>query len=324
MRLPSPKIFLGYICAVSAALFWGFHTIVIRYLTASNVPALGIAAIRLFIASALLTILLILFGFSKKGRMFEKFPYEKFFWFTVFGLTVNFFLFHIGLKYTIASDAILLEALSPVIVLVLIILFLPARIRHLQRETNVLRKILFIFLAGAIGSSLLLINDPKDLLLQGELKLKGDLLEFGAMFFFALFMLGSHEFQQRHPETHPFKITAHLFFFCGLFLAPFVPWNFLFHLTTLQWIWILILSVFSTAISYALWQTATKYLDVLPLVLLFCLSSVFTVLIESIVFRLEVSPKLIVGALLILTASIVTQIMTARRKLISPQETLEA
>ncbi len=318
--LPKPATFLGYICGISAAMFWGFHTLIIRYLSADGVPALGIAAVRAFIASFLLSVVFALVSIFKKQSPFEKIPYGKFFWLAVCGLAINFFLFHVGLKFTIASDAILLESLSPVIVLLLIIFFLPERVSHLQKEGSMLRKILFIFLAGAVGTSLLLINDPRDLLIRHDLKLRGDLLEFSAMFFFALFMLGSHEFQNRNQHISPIKITSHFFFFTGLFLAPFVPWNFLSALTATQWIWILVLSIFSTSASYLLWQTATKYLNILPLVILFSLSSVFTVLIESLVFQLELSFKLVLGAILVLSASIATQIISERKKLLRTSE----
>lgn len=314
IKLPSPKIFIGYVCGITAAMFWGFHAVLIRYLVSQEVPAVGVAAFRLLTGSIILAVISTAVSAAKRKGTSIPFPYGIFFWMAVLGLAVNFLFFHVGLKYTIASDAILIEALAPVTVFALALFLLRERIAHLRAGFDSLRKILFIFIMATIGASLLLINDPKDILIQSDLKLRGDLWEFGAMLFFALFMVGSHEFQQRNPTVHPFRMTSRLFLFSGIMLVPFVPWSFLWTLTEIQWIWLLVLTVFSTVLNYSLWQIASKYLHILPMALLFSLSSVFTVIVESFVFNLEISLKFLIGGILILGASIYTQILDAKKE----------
>lgn len=318
--LPPPDKFLGFIAGITASVFWGFHPVVIRFLTAESVSPAAISALRLLIGSSTITLVyLFARAFRRKGTE-KPFLYNKFFWLGVAGLSLNFFFFHLGLQYTIASNAILLEAFAPVVVLLLVILFLPQRLGGMARNPSMLKKVLLLVLAGSIGSSLLIVNQPKHALLQPELKLTGDLIEFGAMFFFALYLLSAHEYQQRSSSQSPLKVTAHYLFFCGLLMIPFIPWKELAGYTTLQWFWIFILGIFSTNISYVLWQTATKFLDVVPLALLFSLSSIFNVAIESLIFQLDLSFTLILGALLILGASVATQWFVSKNKLSSPVE----
>lgn len=323
--LPPPGKFLGFIGGVTASIFWGYHPVLIRYLTSEGVSPLSIASLRLLIGSSLLALFIFVSGLFTK-RVFQtavdkkSFQYTKYFWFGVLGLTANFLLFHLGLKYTIASNAILLEAFAPVVVLILVILFLPRRLGAMARNPRMLRYILLVVIAGSIGSSLLVVNQPKNLPLGPSLKFLGDLIEFGAMFFFALYFLSAHEYQQRSSGYPPLKITAHYLFFSGLLIAPFVPWRELQMYTANQWVWIITLSALSTSLAYGLWQKAAKYLDVIPLALLFGLSSIFNVAIESFVFQLDLSPALLLGTVLILASSIASQWLISRYKISSAGE----
>lgn len=319
MNSESKKMLIGYLCAVGAVVFWGFDTVVIRWLIQQKIDPFLVGDLRLFIGSAVLALIVITFGITG-NRNFPRVHYSKFFWLITLSLAVNFLLFHKGLEFTIASDAVLLEAFAPVMVLIITMLILPERIKHLLIHPGVPQTVLKIVIIGSIGSSLLLINDPKDLLIQSNIKLIGDIIEFIAMLAWALVMLGMHEYQKREENKNSVAVTAQFLFFAAIIIAPFVNWSNLNIITSVQWFWILILGVFSTAVAYVLWHIASKFLDIFPLVAIFNFVSIFTVVIESIVLKLPISWKLLIGGALILYASMRAKLLNEKYKILTKEE----
>lgn len=312
MTTPMKKnLVLGYFCGIMATVLWGFHTVVIRWLIQQGIDPFMVSVLRLLIGSFILS----LFALKHTITTWRKRPsikYSKFFWVITVSLAMNFILFHKGLEFTIASNAILLEAFSPVMVIIILMLFIPERMKHLIEQKGMPQAILRIVVMGSIGSSLLLINDPKDLLIKSDVKFIGDIIEFAAMFFWALVMLGMHEYQKRNDNPNILMSTAQFLFVAALIVSPFVPWKEILLISPIQWIWIMILGTFSTGISYALWHLASKHLDVFPLITLFNFASIFTVITESIVLKLVISWKLVVGGALILYAAMKAKIINAK------------
>lgn len=313
------KIIIGYACAFGAVIFWGFHGVVIRSLIKEGVDPFLIGVLRLFIGAAVLALI------SSLIRLKQKTPvvplnYSKFFWLIAVSLALNFLLFHKGLEFTIASDAILLEAFSPVMVLVIIMLFLPSKMNYLLKQPNLPQKILQTIIIGSIGSSFLLLNDPGDLLSSSHSKIVGDVIEFFAMFAWTLVLLGMHEYQQREKPHDTIAATAQFLFFAGLIISPFAKWSGINALTQNEWFWILILGVFSTSGAYALWHFASKYLDIFPLITIFNFTSIFTVINESLVLGLRITWKLIVGGILILYSAMQAKIIDSKYKILEKEE----
>lgn len=320
MNLEKRKLFIGYLCAISATIFWGFDTVVIRWLIHDGVNPFLIGDLRLFIGSAVLSLFVIGIGIFRKKNL-QAFTSSKFFWIITVSLALNFILFHKGLEFTIASDAVLLEAFAPVMVILITMLFLPKSVEHLLRHPGIPQKILQIVVIGSVGSSLLLINEPTGSFLKPNAKLIGDLIEFAAMGAWALVLLGIHEFQKQSGEQAVLASTANFLFIAGLILAPFVPWKELAGISYTQWLWILGLGVFSTGFAYVLWHKASKYLDLVPLITIFNLVSIFTVLTESIVLDLEITWKLVLGGILILYAAFHAKVINERYKIVKTEET---
>ncbi|MFA6521212.1 MAG: DMT family transporter [Candidatus Gracilibacteria bacterium] len=312
------KMIIGYTCAVAATMFWGIHAVIIRWLLNGGVHPFLVGDLRLFIGSTFLAVVVSFTTLIKEKKLFPKVHYSKFFWLISISLAVNFVIFHIGLKYTIASDAILLEAFSPIAVLVIVMIFMPDKIKHLMKVADLPYKILLTLVIGSIGSALLLINDPKDLLITSHSKLIGDAIEFVAMFTWALVLLGMHEYQQREGSKYNIlAATSQFLFFAGVMLAPFVPWTEMTAISSQQWIWITVLSVGSTGISYVLWHLASRYLDIFPLMTLFSLASIFTIITESAFLGLQITWKLAIGAGLILYAAIQAKKINSKYKTVN-------
>ncbi|MBI4994155.1 DMT family transporter [Candidatus Peregrinibacteria bacterium] len=319
MNIEKKKIAIGYLCAIGAVVFWGFDTVVIRWLIQQKIDPFLVGDLRLFIGSAVLALIVAVEGIIG-NHSWERVRYSKFFWLITLSLAVNFLLFHKGLEFTIASDAVLLEAFSPVMVLIIVMLFLPSKIKHLLIHPGMPQTVLKIVIIGSIGSSLLLINDPKDLLIQSNIKLIGDIIEFIAMFAWALVMIGMHEYQKREQNKNSIAVTAQFLFFAAIIITPFINWSNLNIITSTQWFWILILGVFSTGAAYVLWHTASKFLDILPLITLFNFVSIFTITIESIALNMPISWKLLIGGALILYASMRAKLINDKYKILTKEE----
>lgn len=308
------KTLIGYFCGLVAVSFLGFHSVVIRELAQQNVNPEMIAALRLLIGAAtILLVTLLMRLFAKKSEV-EKFTikYDRYFWLTVFGLALNFILFHQGLKYTYASNAILIETFAPIFVLFFLIFFLPQRIAFLKKRHDLVSRLVLIVLIGSVGSSLLLNSGSKDHFINLNNKFVGDIMEFLAMLFYAMFFIGSNEYKKRHMTSSSFATAGQFLLYAGLLVAAVVPFltdfeDFL-AITPNQWFWIFILGFFSTGITYTLWHIASKYLRVITLSLLFSLSAVATVVLENIVFGTEITWKVVVSSILILSASVIAEL----------------
>lgn len=315
----SRHVIIGYFCAIGASLFWGFHSVIIRILISDGVDPFLIASLRLFIGSALLSIIVALWSVAKRSG-YPRVRYSPFFWLISVCLGINFLLFQKGLEFTIASDAVLLEAFSPVMVLIIVMLFFPKRINHLLIHPGIAKKILYTVIIGSIGSSLLLINDPKELVISHNLKLIGDIIQFIAMILWAVVMLSMHEYQKREPGSNIVAATAQFLLCAALITAPFSRWSEISSLTTTQWGWILVFGIFSTAGAYILWHIASKYLDVLPLITIFNLTSIFTIITESLVLGLRISWQLFLGGAFILYAATRAKRINAKYKILEKGE----
>lgn len=307
-------ILLGYVCGITAAVLRGFHAVVIRVLINQGVDPFLIGSLRLFVGSAILALIIGVTSTARR-KSFPKIPYSPFFWLISISLGVNFLLFHKGMEFTTASDAVLLQAFAPVMVLIIVMLLIPNRMEHLMRQPQLPQRVLQIIILGSVGSSLLLINEPADIFITTKAKFIGDIIEFIAMFAWALVLLGMHEYQKREPNHDSLTATAQFLFVGGIVMAPFVPWSELAALTNEQMFWILILAVFSTGISYFLWHLASKYLDVFPLMTIFNFGSVFNVTTETLVLGLKLTWKLVVGGLLILYAAVHAEVINTKYKI---------
>lgn len=319
MRTLLRQKYIGYICAFLAAFFLGFHSIIIRYLELQQVNPYLIITSRLFIGAFFLTIFVFMQRLWKREKMFQpgKFRYGKFFWIAAVGLGLNFIFFHQGLNYTIASNAILLETFSSVMVLLLILVFFPEKAKNFQSKRPLLTRLFFLVILGSIGSTLLIVHTPEDIVPQHNMKMLGDLLEFVAMLFFALFFIGSSEHRKENSEANPLETSRRFLFVAGCMVAVLLPFSISFEsiarMTLEQWLFILLIGILSTGITYTLWYHASKYLNVVSLALMFNLSSVFTVLWESVFFKLQISWSIILGAALIMYASVSAEMIMSKK-----------
>ena len=68
-------------------------------------------------------------------------------------------------------------------------------------------------------------NNAKDQVIIYEQKFIGDIIEFIAMFAWALVMIGMHEYHQREKKQIFCSATAQFLFVAAVIMIPFVPWR---------------------------------------------------------------------------------------------------
>ncbi|MEM7173483.1 MAG: DMT family transporter, partial [Pseudomonadota bacterium] len=242
-----------------AAFFWGTHSVIVRYLT-SDLAGISIAVFRLYIAAAVLYVILKLHG---RGASFSL--RDKALLWTTFGVVTNYILFHVGLEHTTASAAMMLENTAPFFVLLFLVLLFRERIRMVE------------VLATGIAVFGVFFTVRGDVVLAGE-ALEGDILELLAGLTWAIFLLGSAKAVGQTSST----IERIAFLFNVLFLSAvaLTPLAFFFPLrgtVEIHGIFLLVLlGVFPTALASYLWYEAAARLSATSASLLFTLSVVFT------------------------------------------------
>ena len=304
MKNKKKTLIISYICAISATLCWGIHSILIRHLIQEGIDYNNIAITRLIGGALFLWILLCIF--QKKQKIKNSFQYDWIFFVGVIGFAFNFFFFHQGLQYTFASHALLIETFSPIFVLIMSLLIFPYRLKELKNSGKTSYLFLVLVLTS-IGSSLLL-NDSEQSIAQ-EITLKGDILVGVSTIFFAMFFLSANIVRQRCKQSN-LEVTIKFLFFSGIILLPFIDIYSFKTITLIQWSLLAVVTILCTATAYYLWNYATKYINVHSQTILFNLGAINTIIFESLIGDFYISWKIIIATVIIITASIHAQKLT--------------
>ncbi len=270
-----------------AAFLLGTHAVIVRYLTADMAGAV-IATLRLYIACLCLGLFIRL-----KGHKLEWPKMTKIHLLTVVGFCVNFIFFHIGLGYTTATNAMLIENSAPVFLL--IILFF---VKHEE-----IRLIEVVAILVAVAGVFVTVRHDIDL---AGYELLGDLDELIAAVAWAVFILGSSTLTR--ACSTPIERLAILFqvmLIGSIVLTPFL----FFYAFGMSWFDLLLLvgmGVFSTAMAYALWYQAIAEISPLSASLYFALTVVFTLLNENIFLNEPLTLDMGLGAAMIVVAVLLT------------------
>lgn len=314
----------GYLAGLGASFFWGIHSVLIRKLTQEGVNPYLIAGLRLYIGViAIFLILNLQKIFVRRKRNVQektkavkgsKVHQDYFFWFAALSLGINFLFFQAGLRFTLASDANLIQNFSPVAVLLLSSLAIGYRIKEIAPTQKYWMQVFQVVLVGSIGASLVLINDVNNIIVPNHEKLFGDFLEFIGMIFFSLFVIFSSEFAKKYEHVSSLRITMYMLAVASIPVTFFVPFQDIMNLSMNHWMLIIFIGLFSTGIAYFLWHAASKRLNVVPLTLNLIYIGIITVLTEVVFLDLVIDWKIIVGGLMMVTASMFAEIMNYRVK----------
>lgn len=286
--MPNTKLFQnGLVLGFLAAFLWGTHSVIVRYLT-SDLGGLQIAVTRLFIAALAIYCMLRVMRVSVSIRLSD--------WnfrLAVLSTVVNYILFHIGLEYTGAANAMVLENTAPFFVLVFLYFFADTPVSR----TDVLATALAI-----LGVFLTVYQDFQG----GGDPLFGDLLEIGAGLSWAVFLISSSRAMRNSESTaERLNFLFGIFLCSGVLLLPLAVFS-LQVPTANDVVFLILLGVLPTALAYYLWYEAAARVSTLTATLMFAASVVFTFINSALFLGAAITPIAALGAVLIVAAVFLT------------------
>ncbi len=197
-----------YLLLTLAVFFWAGNFIVGRAVRA-DIPPVALAFWRWFIAALLVTVM------ARRYLPADLAEIRRH-WLIVLLLSISGIaafntLVYIGLQYTIAVNALLMQSLMPVLIVGLSFLLFRERINSIQAVG------VFISLAGALA---IIGRGDIDVLLSLSMN-RGDILVFIAVAGYAGYSIGL----RKRPTVHPLSLVAVTFIVGDLLLLPLYIWE---------------------------------------------------------------------------------------------------
>lgn len=306
--LKSKKI-IWYLLIISCTLIWSLHALAIRYLIVDySIDANFITFIRFLWWGLFLLILSI--SLTKTENITKLFLPKhhilknKNFILAVLFLFLNFFVFHISLKYTFASDWLLMETLAPMIVFLLLLFLFPKKVYKISN----LRKIFIAVLIWSVWAALIAANYSNILWISFQEKIFGNLVQFIWMIFFGCFMIYSWELKKNYHWMSNLAITAIVLLWWAFLSIPLFMWwlDSIYMINDLNSLMIvLFLTIWATWIAYYLWYLSMHYLNIITLAIFINLTWIISIFFEWMIYKdiSFMSWKLILWWILIFASS---------------------
>jgi len=222
-------------------------THIVAKVVLQDVDPFTLTIVRTLISAVAMGLILILRGKTPAVRRED---YMMFFWLAFLGVPLNQFLFLYGLRYTIPSNAALLYATTPVIVLVFSHVALGERLTRLKAAGVVL---------GFTGVTIVIFERGLSASMD---YLFGNMMIFIAVIAWALYTVYGRKMIVRYGpiETSALSLIGGtiLFLPAGIFSALHFPFA---SLTAKHWLGIGYLSIVTSVISYLLWYYALARIE---------------------------------------------------------------
>lgn len=307
------KKILAYFLGFLSACIWGINAIMIRQLVHDGENVFFTVWARLMMGGIFLLVISFFDRiFFKRRHRVEKIQYNRYFWLMVIGLVGNFLLYHAGMQFTLASNAIIIENFSSIVVLLAVGLFTPYVAREIgQSKRDILKMIGAVFI-GSIGASLVFSYFPSNLVADYRTKLFGDFIEIFAMVFFAIFVMSSNLYMKQQG-VQSLRVTSQVLLLGSIVFSPLVLSQPIPRLTSEEWIWMSTIGIVSTGLAYTFWNIASKTLPVIPASLLLNFRVMVTLAIEYWFFGLQLGISMLLGVALIIFASIMAEKLSSKR-----------
>ncbi len=270
-----------------AAFFWGTHSVIVRFLT-TDLHGLTIAALRLYIAAAILFLILkvikVPVSINLKDSNLQV---------AVVSTVINYIFFHIGLEHTSASNSMMLENTAPFFVLVFLFFLANEKIR---------RRDMWATAIAIVGVFLTISNDIS----MGGEELEGDLLEIVAGISWAGFIISSSRALKGSVNTGERINFLFAVFICSALLLTPTLLMYPIEATQTDIFWLFVLGVVPTALAYYFWYEAAARVSVVTASLMFTLSVIFTFINAALFLGEVLGVNSIIGAVLIVCGVLMT------------------
>lgn len=300
-HIPMKPRYIYLLFALLSAGLWGVMLPIIRYLIVNGVSPLFISIVRLWLGSLTLFLVVLLFKKKVDFRIQNK---KFFFILTIFGITLNFILMHLGLQFTYSNTAILLAYTVPIWVLLFMFIFFKEKISALKIIAVIVSAIgiVFVFLGNATKSQIFSVS-------------LGDVFELLSAVTFAFFIVGSAKFLKLNQISNidRLELLMKIFFFSAVFLIPtlfFININ----VTFIQMLIILGLGIFQTAVAHGLWYSSISKISPVTISLVFNLIIIFSFVISWLFLDEKFNIFILVGGVLIILSIFLSENIKFIRK----------
>ncbi len=291
---PMKPRYIYLLFALLSAGLWGVMIPIIRYLIVNGVSPLFISIVRLWLGSLTLFLIVLLFKKKVDFRIQNK---KSFFILTIFGITLNFILMHIGLQFTYSNTTILLAYTVPIWVLLFMFIFFKEKLSFLKIIAVLVSiiGIVFVFLGNTVKSQILSVSI-------------GDVFELLSAVTFAFFIVGSANFLKLNQISNidRLELLMKIFFFSAVFLTPalfFIDIRF----TLIQMLIILGLGIFQTAVAHGLWYYSISKISPVTISLVFNLIIIFSFIISWLFLNEKFNFYILIGGILIVISIFISE-----------------
>ncbi|HRP02297.1 MAG TPA: EamA family transporter [Candidatus Kapabacteria bacterium] len=251
--------------------------------------------LRASIAAFVYTIWIV---YSKKYKIkIDKKDYYKLIILGIINIPINQFLFFIAISKTTAPNVSLAYALTPIFVFIIAFFYLGEKLST--------KRILGIIIA-VLGTIVLLSEKGLKFNTDG---LIGDTLALVASLSWAFYTIIGKQLIQKY---NPIYITGLTMIIGLITYLPFLPfsnidYSLIIHLDTLDYLQLLYLGTFTSAIGYAIWYYALTKIDASKLSVFNNLQPALTATLSFFIFGTPITLLFVVGAAMILLGVYVTQ-----------------
>jgi drug/metabolite transporter (DMT)-like permease len=245
--------------------------------------------------AATVFIIWILFKKSYKIKIKPK-DYLKLLLLGLINIPINQFLFLESIKRTTPPNVSLAYSLSPVFVFIIAYFYLKEKISK--------RKIFGISIA-LLGAVILLSEKGFNFSSEG---MKGDILALIASLSWAFYTIFGKNLTRRYGAIYITGLTMIIGFILYIPIFLMMPVQFEgIHISTVNWLQLLYLGAFSSAVGYAIWYYALSKIDASKLSVFNNLQPALTALLAFLFFGTNVTEYFLVGGTFIVAGVFLTQ-----------------
>lgn len=276
---------------MAATFFWSSNVVAVKF-AVQELPQVTAAVLRITLAAVTLVLLHLLRGGSLRLGGSERWSFLKF---SLFGLSLSFLFFTIGVNYTSVSHTVFVAALGPLVIL------LFARWEGQERITPVKMAGLLLSLGGVLLLALDKTEGPGP-------SWQGDLLVVVAICCFSFFTVRSKKFVAAYPTL---QFTTLSFLAAALWFLPLLaweltqlPWN---EITWVGWSGLLYSATFGSAGAYLTYYYSLRLISASRAAAFAYLQPVLGTVLGVLFFQDILTAKFGIGAVLILAGIFVAQ-----------------
>jgi len=276
---------------VQSLMASGTH--IVAKVVVRDIDAFTLTLLRTVISAVAMGAILLVRG---KRPSVRRDDYAAFFWLAVLAVPLNQFLFLYGMKFTIPSNAALLYATTPVVVLVFSHFFLGESLSRLKVTGVIL---------GFLGVTIVIFERGLSASIE---YVTGNLVIFAAVLAWALYTVYGRKMIVKYGAIETSCLTlmggTMLFFPVGIVPALRFPYG---TLTGANWMQILYLSIVTSVLSYLLWYFALGRIEAGRVALFSNLQPILVTALAVTLLGQSITAAFVIGGIIAISGVIAAQ-----------------